>query len=317
METPVVRHDERVRSASIEPLDWFRLLPPEHGTASSDRLGWVGLEAGRCRATPAFELNLPALTHHRLFLFARPPEELDLRYEGVKRTVPPPAGSVSLLPAGSPGRVRSSGCKDELHLFLEPGLVSRVAAEAFDLDPARLTVPPLDGLDLPQLRVPMLAVGAELTAGAGGPLAAESLATVLAVHVIRHVLTPRQPARRRAGTLPRAKLRAVVAYIEEHLDGSPSLEQMAAVARLSPNYLVSQFKRATGLPPHQYVILRRVERARQLLQTGTELSLAEVAAHAGFSDQSQFSHHFKRLVGVTPAQFRPRLRTPSNPSVTP
>jgi hypothetical protein len=45
------------------------------------------------------------------------------------------------MPAGSPARVRSSGCKDELHIFLEPGLVGRVAAEAFGLDPARLTVP--------------------------------------------------------------------------------------------------------------------------------------------------------------------------------
>ena len=51
-------------------------------------------------------------------------------------------------------------------------------------------------------------------------------------------------------------------------------------------------------------ILRRVERAKQLLQAGTNLSLAEMAAHAGFSDQSQFSRHFKRLVGVTPGQFR-------------
>ena len=79
---------------------------------------------------------------------------------------------------------------------------------------------------------------------------------------------------------------------------------MAAVARLSPNYFASQFQRATGLPPHQYVIARRVERARQFLQTGTDLSLAEVAAHAGFSDQVQFCHHFKRQVGVTPRQFR-------------
>jgi AraC family transcriptional regulator len=303
-----MRQEEPGRGDPIGPLDGLKILPHETA-ASSDRLGWVGLQAARCREAPAFELNLPALTHHRLFLFSRPPEELDLRYEGVKRHRPPAAGSVSLLPAGSPAWVRSSGCKDELHLFLEPGLVSRVAAEAFDLDPARLTVPPLDGLDLPQLRVPMLAVGAELTAGAGGPLAAESLANVLAVHLIRFALTPRQPARRRAGTLPRAKLRAVVEYVEEHLDGSPTLEQLAAVARLSPNYFVGQFKRATGLPPHQYVILRRVERARQLLQTGTELSLAEVAAHAGFFDQSQFSHHFKRIVGVTPGQFRTSVRT--------
>ena len=60
------------------------------------------------------------------------------------------------------------------------------------------------------------------------------------------------------------------------------------------------FKEATGLPPHQYVILRRVERAKQFLQAGTDLSLTEVALRAGFSDQSHFSRHFKRFVGVTP-----------------
>ena len=55
-------------------------------------------------------------------------------------------------------------------------------------------------------------------------------------------------------------------------------------------------------------ILRRVERAKQLLQGRGDLSLAEVAACAGFSDQSQFSRHFKRLVGVTPGQFRTPAR---------
>ena len=79
---------------------------------------------------------------------------------------------------------------------------------------------------------------------------------------------------------------------------------MAAGARLSVYHFVRQFKAATGLPPHQYVIVRRVERAQQLLQGGGDLSLAEVAACVGFSDQSQFCHHFKHLVGVTPGQFR-------------
>jgi hypothetical protein len=74
-----------------------------------------------------------------------------------------------LVPAGSPVWARSSGHKDELHIFLDARVVARVAAEAFDLDPARLTVPPLDGLDLPYLRAAMGAVDAELTA-----LAAES-----------------------------------------------------------------------------------------------------------------------------------------------
>jgi AraC family transcriptional regulator len=151
----------------------------------------------------------------------------------------------------------------------------------------------------------MCAVDAELKAGGdGGRLAAEPLANVMAVHLIRHVLAPRRPGRRRDGTLPRGRLRAVAEYIEEHLDAGLTLEQMAAPARLSAYHFARQFKAATGLPPYQYVILCRVERAKQLLQAGTDLSLAEVAAQAGFSDQSQFSHHFKRLVGVTPRQFR-------------
>src|SRR6202011_4754908 len=170
---------------------------------------------------------------------------------------------------------------ESLHIYLEPGLVTRVAAEAFGLDPARLTVPPLDALDLPQLRAAMGAVDAELPArGAGGRLAAESLANVLAVHLIRHVLAPRRPERGPDGALPRGRLRAVVEYIEEHLDASPTLEQMAAVARLSPSHFARNFKTAPGLPPHEYVIARRVERAKQFLHGGGGLSLAEVAVHA-------------------------------------
>jgi len=289
-------------SDSIGPLDWFRRLPFE-ADASSERMGWVGLQGARYRAVPTSELSPPAMSHHRLALFVRPPDELEMKYDGVRRHVPPPAGSISLVPAGTPLLWRSGRGGDMLQIYMDPGLVARVAAEAFELDPARLTVPPLDGLDLPPLRSAMWAVDAELAAGgAGGRLAGESLANVLAVHLIRYSLAPRPLTSRRHGGLPRSKLRAILEYVEEHLEGGPTLEEMAAIAHLSPTYFASQFRRATGLPPHQYVILRRVERAKHLLQEGTDLSLAEVAAHAGFSDQSQFCRHFKRLVGVTPGQ---------------
>jgi len=96
-------------------------------------------------------------------------------------------------------------------------------------------------------------------------------------------------------------------YVEERLDAALTLKQMAAVARLSAYHFARQFRAATGLPPHQFVILRRVERAKVLLQ-GNDLSLADVAALAGFSGQSVFCHHFKRLVGVTPRQFRMSAR---------
>src|SRR5215469_16899666 len=122
-----MREEEPRRSDPIRPRDWHKLLPVV-ADASSDRLGWVGLEALRCRTAPAFELNPPAITHHRLVLFIRPPEELDMRYEGVKRHVPPPAGSISLVPAGTPSRWHPSGRRDLLHVYLEPGRVGRVAA---------------------------------------------------------------------------------------------------------------------------------------------------------------------------------------------
>jgi len=73
-----------------------------------------------------------------------------------------------------------------------------------------------------------------------------------------------------------------IAFTDEWADGSRGLDGG---------------ERATGLPPHQQVIPRRVERARQLLLAGTDLSLVEVAADADFSDQSRFSRHFKRRVG--------------------
>jgi AraC family transcriptional regulator len=299
----VVQRETSGRSSLLTPLEYHRLVR-DRPAAASLQLGWVGLDAARYGEVPDGEVERPPLTHHTLAIFTRP-DEMDFRYEEVKRHLPPPGGSVTVVPAGIPSRWRWRGFKGSFNVYLEPGLVERVAAEAFDLDPARLTVPPLDGLELPHLRAAMTAVGAELASGGpGGPLAAESLANLLAVHLIRHVSAPRRLERGRDGVLPRGRLRAVEEYIEEHLDGCPTLAQLAAVVRLNPYHFARQFKAATGLPPHQYVILRRVERAKQLLQAGTDLSLAEVALRAGFSDQSQFSRHFKRLVGVTPGQFR-------------
>jgi AraC-like DNA-binding protein len=182
---------------------------------------------------------------------------------------------------------------------------------ALQVDPTRVMVPPLETSQLRHLRAAlqaaMAAVDAELSSdGLGAPLIAESLTNVMTVHLFRRVPSSRQPARSVRTELPRAKLRAVLQYVEQRLDASPTLQQMAAVARLSPTYFASQFKRATGLPPYRYVIGRRIERAKQVLQSGRDISLAQVALQAGFSDQSQFSHHFRRFIGVTPGEFRRR-----------
>jgi len=137
----------------------------------------------------------------------------------------------------------------------------------------------------------------------GGRLAAESLANILAVHLIRQSLAPRPLLHPRDGALTPGTLRAVVAHIEDHLDNGLTLARMAEAAHLSAYHFARRFKAATGLAPHQYVIARRIERAKLLLDREPELSLAEIAGRIGFSDQSQFSRHFKRLVGVTPGRF--------------
>jgi AraC family transcriptional regulator len=96
----------------------------------------------------------------------------------------------------------------------------------------------------------------------------------------------------------------LIEYIMENLGGNLTLEQMAAVVCVSPYHFAHQFKAATGLPLHQYVIARRVARAQQLLRADGELGLVEVARRVGFADHIKFSFHFKRIVGVTPGQFR-------------
>ena len=160
----MLRQEKPGLGGPLGPIELRKLVPFEP-CAASDLLGWVGLEAARYRAAPTSEINLSPLTHHTLVLITGPPEELDLLYDGVKRHVAPPAGSIAVVPAGTPALWRWSGRKDSLHIYLEPGLVARVAGEAFNLDPARITIPPLDGLDLPQLRTAMEAVDAELTTG--------------------------------------------------------------------------------------------------------------------------------------------------------
>jgi AraC family transcriptional regulator len=198
---------------------------------------------------------------------------------------------------------RWQGSRDAIIIYLEPSIVARVVAETFEFDPTRTMVPPLDGFNSPELLSTMLAVDAELSAGsAGGSLLAESFATVLAVHLIRHI-TGAQSASA-DGVLPHHKLRTVIEYIMENLEGRPKLEQMAAVVHLSPYHFARQFKAATGLAPHQYVIARRVERAQHLLRIDGKLGLPEVAFRSGFTNQSHFCFHFKRIVGVTPRRFR-------------
>ena len=277
----------------------------------------MGLEALRYCDQPPNECFVPPLTHHSLLLFIQTPKELEVRSEGISRVVPPRPGSILMVPAGSPARYRWSSHSDSLHVFLEPGLVERVAAETFELDSARVSVPPLDGLQHPQLRAAMLAVNDELTVeAAGGRLAAESLANLLAVPLVRNASTPSCPARRTDGVLPRGKLRAVVDYVEEHLDAGLTLEQMAAAAHLSLYHFARQFKTATGLAPHQYVI-SRASNGRSNSCEKTTTSRWRKSPRARLLGPEPVLPPLQALVGVTPDRFRSPQELPKGPQAAP
>jgi AraC family transcriptional regulator len=92
-------------------------------------------------------------------------------------------------------------------------------------------------------------------------------------------------------------------YIEEHLDEEISLVTLAELAHLSSFHFARAFKQSFELPPHRYLTLRRIERAKELLSQ-PEMSVTRIGLNVGFSDTSSFSSAFRRQTGVTPTDFR-------------
>jgi AraC-like DNA-binding protein len=104
---------------------------------------------------------------------------------------------------------------------------------------------------------------------------------------------------------PRA-VRIARESLDQHYDVDVSLEQLSVLANLSPYHLNRTFRRHLGMPPHAYQLQRRIARAKAMLRENS--SIAEVAHRTGFADQSHFTRHFKRMVGITPGQFVPERK---------
>jgi AraC-like DNA-binding protein len=111
------------------------------------------------------------------------------------------------------------------------------------------------------------------------------------------VRLPRPPA---ADAVP--ALRPLRDYVHTHFNEPVRLRDLAEMSGMSPPYVGRTFRKAFGLPPHAYQIQLKIERAKALLCEGA--NIAAVADTVGFADQSHLTRHFKRLVGVTPAQYR-------------
>lgn len=112
-----------------------------------------------------------------------------------------------------------------------------------------------------------------------------------------------EPKRRHVGALQKWRLRKVVEYIDSHLAAKITLSDLAAVAGLSQMYFASQFRTATGLRPHTFLLKRRIGRAEELLLS-TTMPIVEIALAVGFQTQAHFTTVFTRFVGDTPRRWR-------------
>ncbi len=110
------------------------------------------------------------------------------------------------------------------------------------------------------------------------------------------------------GGLAPARANRVCEYIDSHLQENIALEVLAEIAQLSVHHFARAFRQTLGIPPHNYIVQRRVEHAQQLLRN-TDLPLSEIAIVAGFTDQSHLARHFRTMTGVSPSLARNRFRT--------
>ena len=277
-------------------------VPPEHIVLSSSGRGWHGLDVAEI-IHPLDDFALPALARHILVINLSPPSTIQERLAGRQGHLG--TGNVVILPAGAPTtwHLEREGEVRHLHLYLSPTLIQEIATAA-DIDPDTIEFAQTLGLFDPQIETIALSLLSELRSeGLGGRLYVESLANILGIHLLRQHSSVKQPSLPRAVGLDRATLRLVSTYIEEHLAEDLSLSAIAAVAYLSPYHFARLFKASTGFAPHQYVIGRRIERAKLFLST-TNWSLTAIAHAVGFAHESHLALHFKRLTGLLPSSYR-------------
>ena len=98
-------------------------------------------------------------------------------------------------------------------------------------------------------------------------------------------------------------VRDVRQYLVNHMSERITLEQIAARAHLSPNYLCSLFKKETGLTIMEYLLQQRIEQAKRMIVT-EDVALSQIAEKCGFVDYNHFSQTFRKLAGVTATQYR-------------
>jgi AraC family transcriptional regulator len=208
-------------------------------------------------------------------------------------------GSMMIAPRGIGGRWIFGSEVETLHVYLPQPLL-----DTFSRSGGRVELnDDLDASDVVLQRL-MLDIQQAMDGEAADQLYADTLGVALAARLADLHACGGAAPRRLSGGLAAWQVRRVTDYLSSHLHETVPLAELAAIAGLSPFHFVRAFKHSTGLPPHAWLTQRRIERARELMLAHPAMPLMEVALCIGYASQTAFGAAFKRVVGMTPAEWR-------------
>lgn len=275
---------------------------PTAPRVSSRHVGWHGIAMESFNDVPA--CSIPEHEHpiHMLNFQTSGQTKCEWTTEGRTRRAEHGPGSLYILPTGTRDRFTRSAPTSHLVLVTAPYFLAGALEETAHLGDVEL-IPNWNVRDR-HIASLMLALHADLEdESPAGPLYGESLAVALAHYLIRRysVRAPRRLEYK--GGMPTVRLNRVVDFMRQNYASETRLEELAHLAGMSPHYFCELFKKSTGLSPHQYSLRCRIDRAKIFLRS-PQYTVSRVAKATGFADQSHFTKVFRRIVGVTPTQFR-------------
>ncbi|MBD3883011.1 helix-turn-helix transcriptional regulator [Phormidium tenue FACHB-886] len=215
---------------------------------------------------------------------------------------------VAIMPASLAYETRWQRTSELIILCIQPAFIATVAEELMIGNSIEI-IEHWTAID-PLIRQFGRALRHELQMGVPSQLYIDSLTTFLAIHLLKTYSTaqlkPNPVTVGSSSGFPPHIRQQVIDYIESNLEQDLSLESIAQMLNLSSYRFARAFKQSIGLSPHQYLLQRRIERAKQLL-TQTQFPIYEISYLLGFSSQSHFSTVFRRLTGTTPKAYRDLL----------
>lgn len=209
---------------------------------------------------------------------------------------------LSFIPSGCPAGGWSRISKPASFMAV---YFNQTASDNCHSDPSAL--PPIVEFEDNMLRSTMLQFQAILNdPSLDTPGYAETLGVLLAFEMERLKCQSKQPERLQGGLTVR-QVRLVTEHLESRLSDKTTISELSGLLNLSRFHFIRAFKKSVGMPPHQFVVHRRVERAKELL-TDHKLSVSDVAVRTGFNSATQLTRTFRRVVGATPTTFRREIQ---------